>query len=57
MYTSSDNSGFWEINNHPPCNAYITGSTPDTVFVNAGTSPGIFILYHNSQDEWMDHLQ
>ena len=51
MYTSSDNSGFWEINNHPPCNAYITGSTPDTVFVNAGTSPGIFILYHNSQDE------
>jgi len=52
LYTTSDRNGYWEIFNNPPCNAAISGSNQDdSVFVNAGSSPGEFILYHHSFDD------
>lgn len=52
LYTTSDRNGYWEIFNNPPCNAVINGSNQDdSVFVNAGSSPGEFILYHHSFDD------
>ncbi len=52
LYTTSDRNGYWEIFNNPPCNAVINGSNQDdSVFVNAGTAPGEFVLYHHSFDD------
>ena len=52
LYTTSDKNGYWEILNNPPCNAVINGSNQDdSVFVNAGSSMGEFILYHHSFDD------
>ena len=52
LYTTSYINGYWEILNNPPCNASINGNNEDdSVFVNAGNSPGEFILYHHSIDD------
>ena len=52
LYTIQDRGGYWEILNHPPCNAVINGSNQNqTVYVNAGSNPGSFILYHHSLDD------
>jgi hypothetical protein len=52
LYTIQDQGGYWEILNHPPCNAVINGSNQNqTVYVNAGSNPGSFILYHHALDD------
>ncbi len=52
LFSIQDQGGYWEIINHPPCNAVINGSNQNqTVYVNAGSNPGSFILYHHSFDD------
>lgn len=44
-FTSSETQGYWTITNNPPCSAYISGeNTSDTVYINAGSSAGSFVL-------------
>lgn len=44
-FNSSETQGYWTLLNNPPCSAYISGENEnDTVYINAGSAAGTFVL-------------
>jgi hypothetical protein len=44
-FNCSETQGYWTVLNNPPCSAYISGENDnDTVYINAGSTAGSFVL-------------